>query len=273
MAQRFKKKYGQNFLKDRDGVLYRIAEIAGVTAEDHILEIGPGAGALTEILLEKAKSVTAVEIDTDLERGLRERFRNNPRFTLVMGDFLKTDLREILEEKGLSGRKIKVVANIPYYITSPILQKLIDFRALIDCVFVMVQKEVGERICAKRGKARGILTLAVEYYGEAAGHFIIGKECFTPVPKVDSALISICFYEKTSLPALIPEAVFFHYIHAAFAGKRKTLVNNLAGLGFEKKTLAEILRETGIAENERAENVSLAEYTALISRLEALKKT
>lgn len=172
MDFKHKKKYGQNFLNNKDEILNKIIEVSNIDENDEILEIGPGQGALTNLLVERAKKLTCVEIDKDLEAGLRKKFSSKENYTLVMGDVLEVDLTKYLN-KGT-----KVVANIPYYITSPIINKLIENKELIDEAYIMVQKEVGERICAKAGKERSILTLAVEYYGEADYLFTIPREFF-----------------------------------------------------------------------------------------------
>ena len=155
MSFKHKKKFGQNFLTDQKEVLRKILEVSAVNENDTVLEIGPGEGALTALLLDTAKKVVTVEIDRDLEKILRKKFDGNPKYTLVMNDVLETDLKEYVEAGT------KVVANIPYYITSPIINKLIENRDVIDEIYIMVQKEVAERICAKKGKERSVLTLAV----------------------------------------------------------------------------------------------------------------
>lgn len=167
------------------------------------------------MLLDTAEKVVTVEIDRDLEKILRKKFDGNPKYTLVMNDVLETDLKEYV------GAGTKVVANIPYYITSPIINKLIENRDVIDEIYIMVQKEVAERICAKKGKERSVLTLAVEYFGEAEYLFTIPKEAFTPIPKVDSAFMSIKLYKDDKYKKLVAEDIFFKYVKAAFANKRK----------------------------------------------------
>lgn len=261
MDFKHKKKYGQNFLTNQTDILNKIMEVSDVKNGDTILEIGPGEGALTALLLEKAESVISVEIDADLEKILRKKFGNNEKYTLVMNDILKTDLKKYLR-KGT-----KVVANIPYYITSPIIEKLIENRDFIDSVYIMVQKEVGERICAKQGKHRSILTLAVEYFGEANYLFTIPKGCFTPIPKVDSAFISIKFYDDYSNK--IDEGLFFKYVKVAFSNKRKNLLNNFSALGYSKDELREIFKMVNISENERAENLSIKDFFNLIAVFES----
>lgn len=262
MSFKHKKKYGQNFLNDQNTVLERIMEVSQVSSDDEVLEIGPGEGALTELLLQRAKKVNCVEIDTDLEKILRKKFDSNPKFNLHMGDILEADLREII------GANTKVVANIPYYITSPIINKLIEHRDLIDEVYLMVQKEVGERVCATSGKERSVLTLAVEYFGEAEYLFTIPKEFFTPVPKIDSGFIGIKFYKDRRFESIIDENLFFKYVKGAFSNKRKNIVNNLAILGISKDKIQGVLTELGISFNERAENLSIEQFIELAKLLE-----
>lgn len=262
MSFKHKKKYGQNFLNDQNTVLERIMEVSQVSSDDEVLEIGPGEGALTELLLQRAKKVNCVEIDTDLEKILRKKFDNNPKFNLHMGDILEADLRGIIEANT------KVVANIPYYITSPIINKLIEHRDLIDEVYLMVQKEVGERVCATSGKERSVLTLAVEYFGEAEYLFTIPKEFFTPVPKIDSGFIGIKFYKDRRFESIIDENLFFKYVKGAFSNKRKNIVNNLATLGISKDKIQGVLTELGISFNERAENLSIEQFIELAKLLE-----
>lgn len=262
MSFKHKKKYGQNFLNDQNTVLERIMEVSQVSSNDEVLEIGPGEGALTELLLQRAKKVNCVEIDTDLEKILRKKFDSNPKFNLHMGDILEADLR------GIIGANTKVVANIPYYITSPIINKLIEHRDLIDEVYLMVQKEVGERVCATSGKERSVLTLAVEYFGEAEYLFTIPKEFFTPVPKIDSGFIGIKFYKDRRFESIIDENLFFKYVKGAFSNKRKNIVNNLATLGISKDKIQGVLTELGISFNERAENLSIEQFIELAKLLE-----
>lgn len=262
MSFKHKKKYGQNFLNDQNTVLERIMEVSQVSSDDEVLEIGPGEGALTELLLQRAKKVNCVEIDTDLEKILRKKFDSNPKFNLHMGDILEANLR------GIIGANTKVVANIPYYITSPIINKLIEHRDLIDEVYLMVQKEVGERVCATSGKERSVLTLAVEYFGEAEYLFTIPKEFFTPVPKIDSGFIGIKFYKDRRFESIIDENLFFKYVKGAFSNKRKNIVNNLATLGISKDKIQGVLTELGISFNERAENLSIEQFIELAKLLE-----
>ena len=193
---------------------------------------------------------------------MRKKFDGNPKYTLVMNDVLETDLKEYV------GAGTKVVANIPYYITSPIINKLIENRDVIDEIYIMVQKEVAERICAKKGKERSVLTLAVEYFGEAEYLFTIPKEAFTPIPKVDSAFMSIKLYKDDKYKKLVAEDIFFKYVKAAFANKRKNLLNNFTSLGMSKDELRVVLNEVGIKETERAENLTIDDFINLIAVFE-----
>lgn len=256
MSFKHKKKFGQNFLTDQNDVLNRIMEVSNVKEDEHIVEIGPGEGALTALLLERAKSVTCIEIDTDLEKILTRKYSSNPKFNLIMQDVLDVDLTSVLS-KG------RVVANIPYYITSPIINKIIENRDIISEMFIMVQKEVAERVCSKSGKERSVLTLAVEYYGEAEYLFTISKEFFTPPPKVDSAFMSIKFYNDRRYENLISESLFFKYVKAAFSNKRKNIINNLITLGYSKDFVRKKLERLGISETERAENLTIEQFINL----------
>lgn len=258
MAFQHKKKYGQNFLNDEFEILQKIMRAANLSPEENVLEIGPGQGALTALLLEKAKSVTSIEIDKDLEKVLQKKFSTKENFHLVIGDVLEVDFRQFLS------KPTKVVANIPYYITSPIVNKIIEHRDFIKEAFIMVQKEVGERLCALEGRRRGILTLAIQYYGEAKYLFSIPRGHFQPVPNVDSAFIQIRFYEENKYEKQVEEALFFKYIKAAFSNKRKNIVNNFATLGYSKDFIKEILLKIGISEKERAENISMDDFMKLI---------
>lgn len=257
MSFKHKKKYGQNFLTDQNSVLEKIMEVSKIEPHEEILEIGPGEGALTELLLEKAKKVICVEIDTDLEKILRKKFAGNEKFNLIMEDILKVDLDKILAPHT------RVVANIPYYITSPIINKLIEHRDKVDEAYLMVQKEVGERVCALSGKERSVLTLAVEYYGTGEYLFTIPKEFFNPVPKIDSGFISIKFYNDRRYEKLIPENIFFKYVKAAFSNKRKNIANNLSTLEISKDEVKKKLEILGISPNERAENLKIEQFIKL----------
>ena len=262
MEYKHKKKYGQNFLNDKEEILNKIIEVSNINEESEILEIGPGQGALTALLVERVKKLTCIEIDKDLENGLRKKFDKKENYSLVMGDVLEVDFKKYLNAGT------KVVANIPYYITSPIINKIIENKDLIDEAYIMVQKEVGERICAKSGKERSVLTLAVEYYGEANYLFTIPREFFNPIPNVDSAFISIKFYKDKRYEDKISEDLFFKYIKAAFSNKRKNIVNNFSTLRYSKNEIKGLLQELEVYENERAENISIEKFIEIINIFE-----
>lgn len=262
MSFKHKKKYGQNFLTDQNNILDKIIEVSNPCENEDILEIGPGEGALTELLLKKSKKVNCVEIDTDLEKLLKLKFENEKKFNLIMGDILEVDLNEFLVSNT------KVIANIPYYITSPIVNKLISHRDKISEIYLMVQKEVGERICAASGKERSILTLAVEFFGEGEYLFTIPKESFTPIPKVDSGFISIKLHRDKKYENKISEELFFKYVKASFSNKRKNIVNNLSTLHFSKDFIKEKLEILGISPNERAENITIDKFIELANLFE-----
>lgn len=258
MSFNHKKKFGQNFLTNQNDVLSRIMEVAKVGSDEAILEIGPGEGALTELLLNAGKKVICVEIDRDLEKILMRKFGDNPKFQLIMKDVLTLDFKEEIKEK------VKVVANIPYYITSPIINKLIENKEYVQDIFIMVQKEVAERVCAKNGKERSVLTLSVEYFGEANYLFTIPKEFFTPPPKVDSAFMSINLFKENPFENKVEEEEFFKYVKMAFSNKRKNILNNLSGLGINKTDLKELLEKNGFSGNMRAEEFSINDFIKLI---------
>ncbi len=258
-----KKKFGQNFLTNQNEVLENIMRVSNVDSEDIIIEIGPGEGALTELLLNKAKKVYCFEIDTDLEKILRKKYESNPKFNLIMGDVLDADLQTLLKDES----SVKVVANIPYYITSPIINKLIENKNKVDEIYIMVQKEVAERVCSKSGKERSVLTLAIEYFGVSEYLFTIPKEFFTPAPKVDSAFMSIKLYSDEDKKDL-EEKIFFKYVKACFLNKRKNILNNLTSLGYSKDQLREKLIILEIPETERAENVTIEKFIEMAKLFE-----
>ncbi|TDT68535.1 dimethyladenosine transferase [Hypnocyclicus thermotrophus] len=258
MNFKHKKKFGQNFLTNQDEVLNKIIEVSSVNANDSILEIGPGEGALTGYLLDIVNDVICVEIDKELEKILLKKYNTRKNFKLIMQDILKVDF-----DKEIS-KKVKVVANIPYYITSPIINKLIENRKYVEEIYIMVQKEVAERICSKKGKNRSILTLSVEYFGEAEYLFTIPKEYFTPVPKVDSAFMSIKLYKDNRYLDRVDEKTFFRFVKAAFSNKRKNIVNNLKTLGYSREIIEKNLEKLYLSNNLRAENLSIDNFIDLI---------
>ena len=260
----FQKKYGQNFLIDTS-VLERIIKAAQIGPEDCVLEIGPGIGTMTQYLAENAGKVVAVEIDKALIPILEETLAPYGNVTVLQGDVLKVDLRE-LAEKYNGGKPLKVVANLPYYITTPIIMGLFEKNVPLKSVTVMVQKEVAERMQAKPGtKDYGALSIAVQYYARPEVVANVPPNCFMPRPNVGSAVVKL---ERFAVPPVEvkDEKFMFTLIRAAFGQRRKMLVNALSGVGepdLSKERIAEALREAGISEQIRGERLSLDEFARL----------
>ena len=262
-----KKKYGQNFLEDLE-LSEKIIEISGVSKDIEVVEIGPGLGFLTEKLIEKSKYLTAFEIDDDLIPVLKKKFHGRDNFSLVHEDFMTTDLGTFLEGK----KNIKVVANIPYYITSPIINKLIEYRKNISEIYLMVQKEVAERITSEAGsKNMSLLTHAVQFYADAEYLFTVPKEKFTPVPRVDSAFLKIKMFDDERYEKQISEEEYFKYLKTAFSNKRKSIANNLSGEGYSKVVTGDILEKLGKTRLARTEEFSVQEFINLIDELKKEK--
>ena len=264
-----KKKYGQNFLEDSE-LSEKIIEISGVSKDIEVIEIGPGLGFLTEKLIEKSKYLTAFEIDDDLIPVLKKKFQGRDNFSLIHEDFMTTDLGTFLEGK----KNIKVVANIPYYITSPIINKLIEYRKNISEIYLMVQKEVAERIASETGsKNMSLLTHAVQFYADAEYLFTVPKEKFTPIPKVDSAFLKIKMFDDERYEKQISEEEYFKYLKTAFSNKRKSIANNLSGEGYSKEVTGDILEKLGKTKLARTEEFSVQEFINLIEELKKEKRT
>ncbi|RRD39558.1 ribosomal RNA small subunit methyltransferase A [Leptotrichia sp. OH3620_COT-345] len=263
-----KKKYGQNFLSD-DELLNKIFEIVSIGKNDEVIEIGPGLGFLTETLIEKAKYITAFEIDDDLIPILNKKFKNKKNFLLVHEDFMEANLEKFLENK----ENVKVVANIPYYITSPIINKLLKFRKNISEIYLMVQKEVAERITSEpRSKNMSLLTHGVQFYAETEYLFTVPKEKFDPVPKVDSAFLRIAVLKDEKYEKQISEEEYFKYLKISFSNKRKSIGNNLMELGFSKETTGNILEKLGKTKLARTEEFSVQEFIDFVKILKDKKK-
>ena len=264
----FQKKFGQNFLIDAR-VIDKITDAAGVTKDDVVLEIGPGIGTMTQVLCERAKEVIAVEIDRNLVPILREdTCRDYDNLTIINDDILKTDIDALVRERG--GRPIKVVANLPYYITTPIVMGLLEKHIPVQNITVMVQREVAERMQAGPGsKDSGALSLAVQYYAETYIAAYVPQNCFMPRPNVGSAVIRLTLL-PTPPVAVKDEATLFAVIRAAFAQRRKMLVNSLAGsqeLTCTKEQAAEVLAEAGLSETVRGEALTLAQFAEIANRI------
>ena len=224
---------GQNFLTD-DGILESIADAADISAEDTVLEIGPGPGVLTEVLLARAKTVTAVELDKGMCRLLEGRFAGNEKLRILHGDILKLDIEELYRGAGAPETGLKVAANLPYYVTTPVLMHLLQHRELFRSITVMVQKEVAERMEAKPGsKSYGALSLAVQYAAKITLDFTVPPSAFYPMPKVTSAVVTLTPYEKPPVK-VASEADMFRLIKAAFGQRRKMLANAAAGVNITR---------------------------------------
>ena len=263
----FSKALGQNFLIDPT-VCPEMARAATREGADCVLEIGPGIGVLTASLCEQAKQVVAVELDRRLFPVLRETLADYDNVELVEGDAMQLDLHALLRERFGEGARIAVCANLPYYITSPLLMRLLECRLPIEKLVVMVQKEAAERLCAEVGsREAGAVTVAVRYYAEARTRFTVGREAFLPAPKVDSAVIELCVRERPAVE-LRDEAYFFKMVRAAFAQRRKTAVNGIAaGLNLPKAAVAEAIADTGLPADVRAEKIPMEKLADLANRL------
>jgi len=266
-----KKSLGQNFLIDQN-ILQKIVDAAELAPDSGVLEIGPGLGALTEKLAQAAGTVVAVEIDHRLFPALREVLAPFDNVRLVHGNILEMDLPALFQEHFRGVRDVRVAANLPYYITTPILMKLLESALPLACIVVMVQKEVAERMsAAPGGKDYGSLSIAVQYYCETDVVAHVPKTVFIPAPGVDSAVIRLRMRRK---PAVEVRDVrfFFDVVQASFAQRRKTIHNNLLARFFAKSPeckprVAELLQECGIDPGRRGETLTMAEFAALSDRL------
>jgi len=264
----FQKKFGQNFLIDTH-VLEKIIKAAQIDKDDFVLEIGPGIGTLTQYLCEKAREVVAVEIDRMLIPILEETLASYSNVTVINEDILKLDLKTLIEERN-AGRPIKVVANLPYYITTPIIMDLFEKHIPLINVTVMVQKEVADRIQAAPGsKDYGALSLAVQYYAKPYIAAYVPPNCFIPRPNVGSAVIRMTLHKEAPVK-LVDEKLMFKLIRASFNQRRKTLVNsinNSSELSFSKEQIQKALESLNINENVRGEALGLEEFAALANKL------
>lgn len=265
----FQKKFGQNFLIDTH-VLEKIISQAEITEEDVVLEIGPGIGTMTQYLCENAKKVIAVEIDSSLMPILAETLAEYDNVKVINQDILKMDINRLVQEEN-EGRPIKVVANLPYYITTPIIMELLEKKVNIDSITVMVQKEVAQRIQSKAGtKEYGAISLAVQYYAEPKIVANVPPNCFMPRPNVSSAVIRMKLH-KTPVVSVKSEEQLFKLIRASFSQRRKTLINgigNSAELHYTKEQALKALEEMGLGENVRGETLTLEQFAALSDLLQ-----
>lgn len=260
----FQKKFGQNFLIDAR-VLDKIVNAANITKEDCVLEIGPGIGVMTQRLAEKARHVVAVEIDRHLIPILGETLQDYDNITIINQDILKVDIHELASVYN-GGAPVKVVANLPYYITTPIIMDLFERQAPVDTLAVMVQKEVADRMQVGPGsKDYGALSLAVQYYAEPYIVAYVPPNCFIPRPNVGSAVIRLTRHQDPPVQTKDPE-LMFRLIRASFNQRRKTLQNGLSNfpeLSYSKECIAEAIRSLGLLPSVRGETLTLAQFALL----------
>ncbi len=268
----FQKRFGQNFLIDTH-VLEKIIASANITKDDFVLEIGPGIGTMTQYLAEAAREVAAVEIDNTLIPILADTLKDWNNVTVINNDVLKVDLRQLALEKN-GGRPIKVVANLPYYITTPIIMGLFENKVPIDSITIMVQKEVADRMQVGPGtKDYGALSLAVQYYAKPQIVANVPPNCFMPRPKVGSAVIRLEKYEEPPVQVK-DEKLMFGIIRASFNQRRKTLVNGLKNsqeLSFSREEIEKALTDCGLSLNIRGEALTLEQFAELANAFYDLK--
>ncbi len=261
----FQKKYGQNFLIDGN-ILDNIIDAAGITKDDFVLEIGPGIGTMTQRLCEEAREVVAVEIDKTLIPILDDTLSSYKNWSVINQDILKVDIKKLAEEKN-GGKPIKVVANLPYYITTPIIMGLFESHVPLESITIMIQKEVADRMQEGPGsKEYGALSLAVQYYSNPQIVCDAPPSCFMPQPKVTSTVITLKCHNNP--PVKCDEKLLFQIIRASFNQRRKTLQNGLSnGLHFSKEQIAEAIEKAGFSPTVRGEALSLEDFAALTNIL------
>lgn len=260
----FQKKFGQNFLIDKN-MLEKIVSAAEVSKEDCVLEIGPGIGTMTQYLAEQARHVIVVEIDSNLIPILKETTKEYDNVTIINEDILKVDLQKLVMEYN-DGKPIKVVANLPYYITTPIVLGLLENRVPLKSITIMVQKEVADRMQVGPGtKDYGALSLAVQYYAKPEIIVTVPPECFMPRPKVASSVIRLTLYENPPIE-VTDETYMFRLIRASFNQRRKTLANGLCNeksLSLTRENVTDALRQMELSETIRGEALTLEQFAKL----------
>lgn len=263
----FSKALGQNFLIN-PAVCPEMAEEAVTSENDGVIEIGAGVGVLTAELCKRAKKVVSIELDKRLLPVLDETLAEFDNFEVVNEDILKVDLHRLIEEKFSDCENVSVCANLPYYITSPVIMKLLEGKLPIKQIIVMVQREAADRLTAPVGsRESGAITVAVNYYAEAEKLFNVSKGSFVPSPKVDSAVIRLSIYDKPPIETK-DEELFFRTVKAMFMQRRKTALNSVsAGLGISKETVVKALEMTGLEANVRAEKLTLSQLCEFTNNL------
>ncbi len=267
----FSKALGQNFIVN-PSVCPRMAEESGIDETCGVIEIGAGIGVLTAELAKRAKKVVCVELDTRLLPILAETLADFDNIEIINQDVLKTDLAALIEEK-FKGMPVYVCANLPYYITSPVIMTLLESRLPIESITVMVQKEAAQRLCAPVGsRLSGAVTVAVDYYAEAKKLFDVSAGSFMPAPKVDSAVIRMDIRKNPEIE-ISDEALFFRMVHAAFGQRRKTAANSIsAGSGIPKDVVIKAIEECGFEPSVRAEGLTMQELSQLSEKIGSLLK-
>ena len=263
----FNKNLGQNFLVN-PSVCPKIAEMGNARQGWGILEIGTGVGVLTHELAKRAEKVAAIEIDSRLISVLEETLAEHDNVKIINEDVMKADLAKIISE-NFAGLKVGVCANLPYYITSPVIMILLESRLPIDSITVMVQKEAGKRLCAEMGtRDAGAVTAAVRYYSEPKLLFNVSRGSFMPAPNVDSCVIRLDVKKETELE-ISDEAFFFKVVRGAFSQRRKNICNSISSaLGLPKQTVTEAVTAAGISETARAEQLKMTEFAAIAEKLQ-----
>ena len=269
---RFNKNLGQNFLID-ENILQKIVDAAELDKNTGVIEIGPGIGVLTQVLAENAGKVIAIELDSKLIPILNDTLADYSNISIINKDVLKVNISEMIQHE-FNNMQVKVVANLPYYITTPIIMELLERKLDIDSIVVMIQKEVAQRMVAAPGsKDFGALSLVVQYYTNSYIIGTVSPHCFIPQPKVDSMIIRLDLRPEPPVE-VDNEKIFFKTIKAAFGQRRKTLLNALFNSGFFQMTkdeLKEILRELEIQENQRGEELSMEQFAKLANKIEKIK--
>ncbi len=265
----FSKSLGQNFIVN-PSVCPRMAEESGIDENSGVIEIGAGIGVLTAELAKRAKKVVVIELDTKLLPILDETLKDFDNIEIINQDVLKTDLAAIIEEK-FQGMPVYVCANLPYYITSPVIMSLLESRLPLKAITVMVQREAAQRLCAPVGsRLSGAVTVAVDYYADAKKLFDVSAGSFMPAPKVDSSVIRMDIRPEPENP-VGNEKLFFRMVHAAFGQRRKTASNSISsGMGISKEIVTKAIEQCGFEPSVRAETLDMAQLAALSERIDEL---
>lgn len=262
----FSKALGQNFIVN-PSVCPRMAQMCGADKDCGVLEVGPGIGVLTNELCKVAKKVVAIELDKRLPEILSKTLADHDNVKIVSGDVMELDLHSLIKEE-FEGMDVVVCANLPYYITSPVIMKLLEEKLPIKALTVMVQKEAADRLCAQLGtRASGAVTAAVRYYSEPKLLFKVSAGSFMPAPKVDSAVIRLDVHQSPAVE-LRDEKLFFRVVKASFAQRRKTVLNSVSsGLSMDKATVTKVMEQAGVSPLSRAEQLTLEDFASLANAL------